>query len=138
MATGATFSVAAAPARGLARLCLRLLDRLLERAASTVTISHCASGTPRDAREPGLNPLRHRLGGRQQTAAHLDDHVVHARQVLLLPVCYRPPLGLDHGDVLQRERLDARIAEVALRHTVDVVVVVDVVSRLPRPGRRAG
>ena len=59
------------------------------------------------------------LRGLQQAAPDVDDHVVGAGQVLLRAVGDRAPLVLDHGDVLQRERLDAGVGEVLLGHAVD-------------------
>ena len=51
--------------------------------------------------------------GAQQALAYLDDRVVGAGEVLLRAVRNRAPLVLHHGDVLQRERLDAAHGEVA-------------------------
>src|SRR5688500_17505760 len=84
-----------------------LVDRFLLRGAGRRLAVHAIDFWPPRLR--GLDAVCEVLRCFQQAAADVDDLVVAAGEVLAVPLGDRTPLVLHHGDVLQREGLDAGV-----------------------------
>src|SRR5512145_1482675 len=71
----------------------------------------------------GLLAFSQGPGGPDEPAPYLDDRGIGAGQVLLGAVHERAALVFHHGDILQREGLNAGIGEATLGDAVNMVVV---------------